>query len=85
MFLGPTLQPGSSPEALPHHSGFSLHAPHKTEALLLGGSHYLLMDRVSQILQDHGHDVSFLQQSDLHFPSGIILFCGLGLSNSIIT
>ncbi|XP_070267518.1 UDP-glucuronosyltransferase 3A2-like isoform X2 [Myotis yumanensis] len=38
--------------------------------VLYGGSHYLLMDRVSQILQDHGHDVSFLQQSDLHFPSG---------------
>ncbi|XP_036266711.1 UDP-glucuronosyltransferase 3A2 isoform X1 [Pipistrellus kuhlii] len=38
--------------------------------VLYGGSHYLLMDRVSQILQDHGHDVSFLQRSDLDFPSG---------------
>ncbi|XP_054570300.1 UDP-glucuronosyltransferase 3A2-like [Eptesicus fuscus] len=38
--------------------------------VLYGGSHYLLMDRVSQVLQDHGHDVSFLQQSDLHFPPG---------------
>ncbi|ELW53492.1 UDP-glucuronosyltransferase 3A2 [Tupaia chinensis] len=26
----------------------------------VGGSHYLLMDRVSQILQDHGHNVSML-------------------------
>ncbi|XP_044772615.1 UDP-glucuronosyltransferase 3A2-like [Neomonachus schauinslandi] len=26
----------------------------------LGGSHYLLLDRVSQILQDHGHNVSML-------------------------
>lgn len=38
--------------------------------VLYGGSHYLLMDRVSQILQDHGHEVSFLQQSDLSFPPG---------------
>nr|XP_058163755.1 UDP-glucuronosyltransferase 3A1-like isoform X2 [Dasypus novemcinctus] len=29
---------------------------------LVGGSHYLLMDRISQILQDHGHDVTMLQQ-----------------------
>ncbi|XP_037654895.1 UDP-glucuronosyltransferase 3A2-like [Choloepus didactylus] len=29
---------------------------------LVGGSHYLLMDRVSQILQDHGHDVTLLYQ-----------------------
>ncbi|XP_062067694.1 UDP-glucuronosyltransferase 3A2 [Lepus europaeus] len=28
----------------------------------LGGSHYLLVDRVSQILQDHGHNVTMLQQ-----------------------
>ncbi|XP_063475543.1 UDP-glucuronosyltransferase 3A2-like [Symphalangus syndactylus] len=26
----------------------------------VGGSHYLLMDRVSQILQDHGHNVTML-------------------------
>ncbi|XP_040486142.1 UDP-glucuronosyltransferase 3A2-like [Ursus maritimus] len=26
----------------------------------LGGSHYLLLDRVSQILQDHGHNVTML-------------------------
>uniref|UniRef100_A0A8C0KWF3 glucuronosyltransferase n=1 Tax=Canis lupus dingo TaxID=286419 RepID=A0A8C0KWF3_CANLU len=26
----------------------------------LGGSHYLLLDQVSQILQDHGHDVTML-------------------------
>nr|XP_036860331.1 UDP-glucuronosyltransferase 3A2-like [Manis javanica] len=26
----------------------------------LGGSHYLLFDRVSQILQDHGHNVTML-------------------------
>ncbi|XP_004422791.1 PREDICTED: UDP-glucuronosyltransferase 3A1-like isoform X1 [Ceratotherium simum simum] len=29
---------------------------------LVGGSHYLLMDRVSQILQDHGHNVTLLLQ-----------------------
>ncbi|XP_045421917.1 UDP-glucuronosyltransferase 3A2-like [Lemur catta] len=28
----------------------------------LGGSHYLLMDRVSHILQDHGHNVTMLRQ-----------------------
>ncbi|XP_045042157.2 UDP-glucuronosyltransferase 3A2 isoform X2 [Desmodus rotundus] len=37
---------------------------------LFGGSHYLLMDRVARILQDHGHDVTFLQPSGLHFISG---------------
>ncbi|XP_036919069.1 UDP-glucuronosyltransferase 3A1-like isoform X1 [Sturnira hondurensis] len=37
---------------------------------LFGGSHYLLMDRVSQTLQDHGHDVTFLQSSELSFTSG---------------
>nr|XP_008510332.1 PREDICTED: UDP-glucuronosyltransferase 3A1-like [Equus przewalskii] len=29
---------------------------------LVGGSHHLLMDRVSQILQDHGHNVTVLLQ-----------------------
>ncbi|XP_039106455.1 UDP-glucuronosyltransferase 3A1-like isoform X3 [Hyaena hyaena] len=29
---------------------------------LVGGSHHLLLDRVSQILQDHGHNVTMLQQ-----------------------
>ncbi|XP_035876105.1 UDP-glucuronosyltransferase 3A1-like [Phyllostomus discolor] len=37
---------------------------------LFGGSHYLLMDRVAQILQDHGHDVTVLQPSGLSFTSG---------------
>ncbi|XP_042808024.1 UDP-glucuronosyltransferase 3A2-like isoform X1 [Panthera leo] len=29
-------------------------------AFALGGSHYLLLDRVSEILQDHGHNVTML-------------------------
>nr|XP_031532536.1 UDP-glucuronosyltransferase 3A2 [Vicugna pacos]XP_031532539.1 UDP-glucuronosyltransferase 3A2 [Vicugna pacos] len=33
---------------------------------LMGGSHFLLMDRISQILQDHGHNVTmFLQRGNL--------------------
>uniref|UniRef100_A0A8D2EP57 UDP-glucuronosyltransferase 3A1 n=1 Tax=Theropithecus gelada TaxID=9565 RepID=A0A8D2EP57_THEGE len=28
----------------------------------LGGSHYLLLNRVSQILQEHGHNVTMLPQ-----------------------
>ncbi|XP_007951418.1 UDP-glucuronosyltransferase 3A2-like [Orycteropus afer afer] len=32
---------------------------------LVGGSHYLLMDQVSQILQDHGHNVTLFQQEGL--------------------
>ncbi|GAB5567328.1 UDP-glucuronosyltransferase 3A1-like isoform X1 [Prionailurus iriomotensis] len=42
-------------------SGFLL--PEAAEILTvssLGGSHYLLLDRVSQILQDHGHNVTML-------------------------
>ncbi|XP_008510337.1 UDP-glucuronosyltransferase 3A1-like [Equus przewalskii] len=36
---------------------------------LLGGSHFLLMDRVSQILQDHGHNVTMLlQRANLLIP-----------------
>ncbi|XP_058419471.1 UDP-glucuronosyltransferase 3A1-like isoform X1 [Diceros bicornis minor] len=38
---------------------------------LMGGSHYLLMDRVSQILQDHGHNVTMLLQSADLWISGI--------------
>ncbi|XP_014415160.2 UDP-glucuronosyltransferase 3A1 isoform X1 [Camelus ferus] len=35
-------------------------------AVLRGGSHFLLMDRISQILQDHGHNVTmFLQRGNL--------------------
>lgn len=37
-----------------------------------GGSQYLLMDQVSQILQDHGHDVFSLQQNELLFTLGIL-------------
>ncbi|XP_016079995.1 PREDICTED: UDP-glucuronosyltransferase 3A2-like [Miniopterus natalensis] len=37
---------------------------------LYGGSHYLLMDRASQILQDHGHNVTFLQHNEFHVVSG---------------
>ncbi|KAM5330980.1 UDP-glucuronosyltransferase 3A1-like [Glossophaga mutica] len=37
---------------------------------MFGGSHYLLMDRVAQTLQDHGHDVTLLQPNGLHFTSG---------------
>ncbi|XP_004698415.1 UDP-glucuronosyltransferase 3A2 [Echinops telfairi] len=36
---------------------------------LLGGSHYLLMDQVSQILQDHGHNVTMLQQDGISLIS----------------
>uniref|UniRef100_A0A452QI47 Uncharacterized protein n=1 Tax=Ursus americanus TaxID=9643 RepID=A0A452QI47_URSAM len=36
----------------------------------LGGSHYLLVDRVSQILQDHGHNVTMLKNKagDITLP-----------------
>uniref|UniRef100_A0A8C0KVW0 Uncharacterized protein n=1 Tax=Canis lupus dingo TaxID=286419 RepID=A0A8C0KVW0_CANLU len=33
----------------------------------LGGSHYLLMDQVSQILQDHGHNVTMLLYGEEFF------------------
>uniref|UniRef100_G3SLP0 UDP-glucuronosyltransferase n=2 Tax=Elephantidae TaxID=9780 RepID=G3SLP0_LOXAF len=36
---------------------------------LIGGSHYLLMDQVSQILQDHGHNVTLFQQEGLSLLS----------------
>ncbi|XP_012591883.2 UDP-glucuronosyltransferase 3A2-like isoform X1 [Microcebus murinus] len=35
----------------------------------MGGSHYLLMDRVSEILQDHGHNVTMLHQRGDSFIS----------------
>ncbi|XP_012662507.1 UDP-glucuronosyltransferase 3A2 [Otolemur garnettii] len=37
----------------------------------MGGSHYLLMDRVSQILQDHGHNVTMLNKRGNSLMSGI--------------
>lgn len=40
-------------------------------ALFLGGSHYLLLDRVSQILQEHGHNVTMLHQSGKFLIPGI--------------
>ncbi|XP_047722903.1 UDP-glucuronosyltransferase 3A1-like isoform X4 [Prionailurus viverrinus] len=36
---------------------------------LVGGSHHLLLDRVSQILQDHGHNVTMLHQRGNSFIS----------------
>uniref|UniRef100_A0A673SUS5 Uncharacterized protein n=1 Tax=Suricata suricatta TaxID=37032 RepID=A0A673SUS5_SURSU len=33
-------------------------------AFALGGSHYLLLDRVSEILQDHGHNVTMLSYGE---------------------
>ncbi|XP_006876608.1 PREDICTED: UDP-glucuronosyltransferase 3A2 [Chrysochloris asiatica] len=36
---------------------------------LVGGSHYLLMDQVSQILQTHGHNVTLFQQQGLSLIS----------------
>ncbi|KAM9254025.1 LOW QUALITY PROTEIN: UDP-glucuronosyltransferase 3A1-like [Dugong dugon] len=37
---------------------------------LMGGSHCLLMDQVSRILQDHGHNVTLFQQEGLSLLSG---------------
>ncbi|XP_037065478.1 UDP-glucuronosyltransferase 3A1-like [Peromyscus leucopus] len=34
----------------------------------IGGSHYMLMNRVSQILQDHGHNVTSLLKEKLLYP-----------------
>ncbi|XP_076407908.1 UDP-glucuronosyltransferase 3A2-like isoform X1 [Peromyscus maniculatus bairdii] len=34
----------------------------------IGGSHYMLMNRVSQILQDHGHNVTSLLNEKLLYP-----------------
>ncbi|XP_006902419.1 PREDICTED: UDP-glucuronosyltransferase 3A2, partial [Elephantulus edwardii] len=36
---------------------------------LVGGSHYLLMDHVSRILQDHGHNVTMVKQEGLSLLS----------------
>ncbi|KAM9694880.1 LOW QUALITY PROTEIN: UDP-glucuronosyltransferase 3A2-like [Trichechus inunguis] len=38
-------------------------------ASLMGGSHCLLMDQVSRILQDHGHNVTLFQQEGLSLLS----------------
>ncbi|KAG8512674.1 UDP-glucuronosyltransferase 3A1 [Galemys pyrenaicus] len=42
------------------HPRQTFDSPFTISVLFQGGSHYLLMDRVSQILQDHGHNVTML-------------------------
>ncbi|XP_028917107.1 UDP-glucuronosyltransferase 3A2-like [Ornithorhynchus anatinus] len=37
----------------------------------LGGSHFLLMDEISQLLQEHGHEVRMLQQEGLTLIPGL--------------